>query len=79
MAKRTGGGEVDAADLRRLLVAVVVEYGARKLIGPYTLAVPRRALHVAGAEGGKLATLELADGKLLLTYTPPRPAPKATR
>jgi hypothetical protein len=74
MAKRTGG-EVDAADLRRLLVAAVVEYGTRKLIGPYTLAIPR----VADADGGKLATLELADGRLLLTYTPPRPAPKPKR
>ena len=71
MAKRTGGGEVDAADLRRLLIASVVEYGDRKLVGPHTLAIPPRALRAADNDGGKLATLELADGRLLLTYTPP--------
>ena len=41
MAKRTGGGEVGGEELRRLLVAAVVEYGTRKLIGPYALALPR--------------------------------------
>jgi hypothetical protein len=79
MAKRTGGGEVDAADLRRLLVAAVVEYGDRKLVGPHTLALPPRALRAADVEGGKLATLELAGGALLVTYTPPRPPPKPKR
>ena len=77
MAKRTGGGEVDAAGLRRVLIAAVVEYGTHKL-GPYVLAVPRRALGAAHP-AGTLATLELEGGGLLLTYTPPRPAPKAKR
>jgi hypothetical protein len=66
------------AELRRLLVAAVVEYGNRKVVGPYTLAIPRRALRVADADGS-LATLEMGDGKLLVTYTPARPPPKAKR
>jgi hypothetical protein len=74
MAKRTGG---DGMDLRRLLIAAVVEHGNRKLIGPYTLTIPRRALHSADA-GGNLATLEVRGG-LLVTFTPERPAPKAKR
>ena len=78
MAKRTGGGEVDAADLRRLLAAAVVEYGKRKLVGPYALTIPGRALRKADA-GGNLATLELSGGGLLVTYTPPRPAPTPKR
>jgi hypothetical protein len=76
MAKRTGGGEVDAADLRRLLIATVVEYGTHKL-GPHVLNIPRRALAAADVAGA-LATLELGGG-LLLTYTSPRPAPKPKR
>ena len=78
MAKRSGGGEVDAADLRRLLVAAVVEYGKRKPVGPFALTIPGRALRMADAEGS-LATLELSGGGLLVTYTPPRPAPTAKR
>ena len=62
MAKRNGGGEIGGEDLRRLLVAAVVEYGGRKVVGPYTLAIPRRALRVADTEGGRLATLELREG-----------------
>ena len=79
MAKRTGGGEVNGTDLRRLLIAAVVEHGNRKLVGPYTLTIPPRALRVADAEGGNLATLDLPDGNLLLTYTPPRPARPAPK
>ena len=67
------------AELRRLLVAAVVEYGNRKVVGPYTLAIPRRALRAADVNGGNLATLEMGDGKLLVTYTPARPPPKAKR
>ena len=78
MAKRTGGGEVDAADLRRLLVAAVVEYGKRKPVGPFALTIPGRAVRNADA-GGDLATRELSGGGLLVTYTPPRPAPKPKR
>jgi len=77
MAKRNGGGEIGGEDLRRLLVAALVEYGGRKVVGPYTLAIPRRALRAADAEGGRLATLELREGGLLLTYTPARETPKA--
>jgi hypothetical protein len=72
MAKRTGG---DGMGLRRLLIAAVVEHGNRKLIGPYTLTIPRRALRTADA-GGQLATLEVGGG-LLVTFRPPRPEPKA--
>jgi hypothetical protein len=64
------------AELRRLLIAAVVEYGTHKL-GPYVLPVPRRAIAAANL-AGTLATLELEGGGLLLTYTP-RPAPKAKR
>jgi len=72
MAKRTVG---DGMDLRRLLIAAVVEHGNRKLIGPYTLTLPRRALREADA-GGNLATLDVGGG-LLVTFTPERLAPKA--
>ena len=77
MAKRTGGGEVSGEDLWRLLIAAVVEYSTHKL-GPHVLPIPRRALAAADL-AGTLATLELEGGGLLLTYTPPRPAPKPKR
>ena len=81
MARRSGGGKGEPSDLRRLLVAAVVEYGNRKLVPSYALALPRRALKAAGPDGGTLATLELPGGGLLLTYEPPRPEtkPKAKR
>ena len=76
MAKRSdGGGE---HDWRRLLAAVVAEYGTRKAIGPYTLTVPRRALGAAAGEG-TLAAVELPNGDRLLTYSPPKPAPRPKR
>ena len=77
MAKRTAGGEVSGDELRRLLIAAVVEYGTHKL-GPHVLPIPRRALAAADVAGA-LATLELEGGGLLLTYAPPRPAPKPKR
>jgi hypothetical protein len=80
MAKRSGGGDnvVAEADLRRLLIAAVVEHGTRKLVGPYSIRIPRCALHTADA-GGKLATLELPGGGLLVTFAPAPPAPKPKR
>jgi hypothetical protein len=79
MAKRSGGGKGEPSDSRRSLVAAVVEYGNRKLVPSYALALPRRALKAAGADGGTLATRELPGGGLLLTCEPARPAPKAKR
>jgi hypothetical protein len=79
MAKRIDRGEPAAEDLRRLLVAAVVEYGNRKLVPSYALALPRRALKAAGADGGTLATLELPGDGLLLTHEPARPETKAKR
>jgi hypothetical protein len=61
--------------VRRLLIGAVVEYGARK-VGPYTLALPARALRNADP-AGSLATLPLEGGGLLVTFTPERPVPKA--
>jgi hypothetical protein len=77
MAKRTGGGGVAEADVRRLLIAAVVEYGARK-VGPYTLALPARALRNADT-GGELDALQLEGGGVLVTFMPERPAPKPKR
>jgi hypothetical protein len=75
MAKRTGGGE---QDWRLLLAAAVVEFGTRKVVGPYALTIPRRAFrHVTGE--GTLSVTDLANGNRLLTYTPPRPAAKPKR
>ena len=78
MAKRTGGttrGATSGADWRLLLAAVVVEYGTRRVIGAFTLTIPRRSLRAASAEG-TLAETELPNGDRLLTYTPPRQEPK---
>jgi hypothetical protein len=42
---------VREVDVRRLLITAVVEHGNRKLIGPETLTIPRRALRAADAVG----------------------------
>ena len=73
MAKRMSGD-----DWRRLLAAVVMEFGTRKVIGPYILIIPPRALRQVSDEG-KLSAIELASGGRLLTYTPSTPAPKPRR
>jgi hypothetical protein len=72
MSKSTSSG---GNDWRQLLAAAVVEYGSRKVVGPFALTIPRRALrHVTGE--GTLSVTDLANGSRLLTYSPPRPAPK---
>jgi len=76
MAKRTGddGGN----DWRQLLAAAVVEFGTRKVVGPYALKIPRRAFRDL-ADDAKLAVMELPNGDRLLTYSTPRPPPKPKR
>ena len=74
MAKRTGGTAAAGPDWRLLLAAAVIEHGTRRVIGPYTLTLPKRAIRAASAEG-TLAETELPSGDRLLTYAPPREAP----
>jgi hypothetical protein len=74
MAKSIGG----QPDWRELLAAAVVEFGTRRVVGPYALTIPRRAFrHVTGE--GTLSVTDLASGDRLLAYTPPRPAAKPKR
>jgi hypothetical protein len=77
MAKRTGGGKGDP-DMRRLLAAAVIEYGTRRVVGPYVLTIPRRSLRLVST-GGRLAEYELPGGGVVVTYTPPRETPKPKR
>ena len=80
MAKRTGGTAAAEPDWRLLLAAAVMEYGTRRVIGPYTLTIPKRAIGAASAEG-TLSETQLPNGIRLVRYTPPRetPAPKPKR
>ena len=79
MAKRTRG-TVAEPDWRLFLAAAVIEYGTRRVVGPYVLTIPKRALRAAG-EAGTLAETDLPNGDRLVMYSPPRepPAPKPKR
>jgi hypothetical protein len=80
MAKRTGGTAAAEPDWRLLLAAAVIHYGTKRVVGPYVLTIPKRAIAAASAEG-TLAETELPNGDRLVRYTPPRetPVPKPKR